>query len=680
MRTKLVVAPETGPTVLLERLASLGWQREPDRSVTPPMTPGEPELVAWSRTGEDTRVTYTFNPVVRLRVLAFSGERAAERAGEAAARLDVLGDAELERLLASKDARAVLLGILAVENLEALGFMNRLAGLVGHSEPAVARAAERARKKLAERVVATGVSRLRELEARDPERSALFSRAGDAALRRQILRWLMHDRRPLDAKLLAVLRSGLEDADGEVRVTAMLAAARLGARELLPAVRSVELPETSREGMGPLRRDLLRALRQAAVEHLSGTTSPARPGREEMADRVRRLAAGSYGSPDEWVSLFVSSFTEPLALEGPGPEPVPDAIRAGEGQWGLARTGLALSWVAPIPHWLGGAVDEPDAPMPVRHHVPKEGFFIARRPLTRELARRLGAEAAAGGDAHAPYRCTWEEAKRLCNALGRLEGLEVALPSADAWEMAARGPDGRTFPWGNGAPESPEDQVSPWGLEQLLESGGEWTGTLGESGLPLVCGADRRGRCAVRLSTEPEGSSTFAVRPIIQIRAAMTHPQSLLELTPELRITYDIGQEFSPADPFGRTVLVIEGDGRVRLDVRGAGRPPRAWEARVTPTALTELLDALRQARFPAGSQRVFVPDAPIARIHVARKGAEAEVQIDRYKAEELPGYRDAYAILDSLAWQVSGGETAPPAQPAPAQGAITDVTKVPME
>lgn len=158
--------------------------------------------------------------------------------------------------------------------------------------------------------------------------------------------------------------------------------------------------------------------------------------------------------------------------------------------------------------------------------------------------------------------------------------------------------------------------------------------------------------------------------------ALLSEPRPLLQFTPELRITYDIGQEHSPADPFGRTILVLEGTGCARLDVRGAQRPPRAWEARVDPAALKELLEALRRAGFPAGSQRVFVPDASIGEIRVECRAAQAAVRIDRYEAEKLSGYGEAYAILDSLAFQLSEGETAPPEEPAPVKGAITGVKK----
>ena len=65
------------PSILFEemrrRLESLGFARQPDTTITPPLVPGEPESASFISPESEARIVYTFNPVVKLRVLAFHG-------------------------------------------------------------------------------------------------------------------------------------------------------------------------------------------------------------------------------------------------------------------------------------------------------------------------------------------------------------------------------------------------------------------------------------------------------------------------------------------------------------------------------------------------------------------------------------------------------------------------------
>jgi serine/threonine-protein kinase len=67
-------------------------------------------------------------------------------------------------------------------------------------------------------------------------------------------------------------------------------------------------------------------------------------------------------------------------------------------------------------------------------------FFIDRREVTREA---MGQERDAALPATA---VTWAEARAHCRARGG------DLPTEAQWELAARGPERRQFPWGDGSP------------------------------------------------------------------------------------------------------------------------------------------------------------------------------------------------------------------------------------
>lgn len=86
-----------------------------------------------------------------------------------------------------------------------------------------------------------------------------------------------------------------------------------------------------------------------------------------------------------------------------------------------------------------------------RHKVTLSGFYIYKNAITMAMYKRYCQQTGAAmppptaskQDDQPIVNITWDEAVRYCSWAG------VSLPSEAQWERAARGTDGRQYPWGN---------------------------------------------------------------------------------------------------------------------------------------------------------------------------------------------------------------------------------------
>ena len=121
-------------------------------------------------------------------------------------------------------------------------------------------------------------------------------------------------------------------------------------------------------------------------------------------------------------------------------------------------------------------------------------------------------------------------------------------------------------------------------------------------------------------------------------------------------VRYSAGNESNPGNPWGRSELVIAPDGSARLD-QFFSRQPRAaaWTGLVDAAALDALWAALDRAGFPAVPAFRPVAGATFRTLTVEADGVSRRALLDWHQAPSLPGYAEAFDLLDGVVRQLSG-------------------------
>ncbi len=137
--------------------------------------------------------------------------------------------------------------------------------------------------------------------------------------------------------------------------------------------------------------------------------------------------------------------------------------------------GQPMIWVPPGPFYMGcnKAQAKFDDELP-QHEVDLPGYWIGRYPVTfaqfqvflddpagfkdprwwqglaaNDEHKKKPGEQAFKFSNHPREGVSWYDAVAFCRWLGAQSGLPVELPSEAEWEKAARGTDGRIYPWGD---------------------------------------------------------------------------------------------------------------------------------------------------------------------------------------------------------------------------------------
>jgi len=141
----LLIKPEVTFREISETLIRLGWSREREPFASP-LVNDEPEFVSWSWQGRKPILIYSFNPVVKLRVLDVATLPPHMR-GDIAAQIPLLTDKNVDDLLFEPDPKHRLLGLWAAQETERLDLIPQTHRLNHDPDPVVSEQSKRVEER-----------------------------------------------------------------------------------------------------------------------------------------------------------------------------------------------------------------------------------------------------------------------------------------------------------------------------------------------------------------------------------------------------------------------------------------------------------------------------------------------------------------------------------------------------
>jgi len=120
-------------------------------------------------------------------------------------------------------------------------------------------------------------------------------------------------------------------------------------------------------------------------------------------------------------------------------------------------------------------------------------------------------------------------------------------------------------------------------------------------------------------------------------------------------LEYSSGSEYDPGDPFGRCYLSID-NGAAHLEVRHRGIR-RTWTGRIGTGTLGAVDEHLAAAGFPAVPPHQVPAGSSLRTLTVGEGDDAPTARIAYHEASKLPGYAEAFALLDGVIAALTGGE-----------------------
>lgn len=133
----------------------------------------------------------------------------------------------------------------------------------------------------------------------------------------------------------------------------------------------------------------------------------------------------------------------PTETPFPSETPLPTITPEGDigSTWVRPVDGMVMVYVPKGVFTMGSSLGDPDE-QPA-HEVYMDAFWIDQNEVPNTMYARF---VPARSGPHPVNNVSWEQAAAYCAWAGS------RLPTEAEWEKAARGPEGRTYPWGNQSP------------------------------------------------------------------------------------------------------------------------------------------------------------------------------------------------------------------------------------
>jgi hypothetical protein len=131
-----------------------------------------------------------------------------------------------------------------------------------------------------------------------------------------------------------------------------------------------------------------------------------------------------------------------------------------------------------------------------------------------------------------------------------------------------------------------------------------------------------------------------------------------LALAEPFRLFYQSGNEHDMGDAFGLIVLAIDNDFQLAIDQRARnGLIVNHWKGTTDRVVIERLFDHLRTAGYPVVPDHRIPAGARLRSIAIDSGGESTHTYpTESRAAKKMPGYGDAYRLLDSMIVQATSG------------------------